>query len=308
VLGVHHDLRAGAQSPASLMRSTRTIRFPRPLRLPNDCTIQFPAVMGVLNVTPDSFSDGGRYLDPGRALDHALEMEAAGAAIIDIGGESSRPSGAQEISVEVELERVVPVLDRLQGRLRVPISIDTRKAAVARAAIDRGAAIINDISALEGDPGMAQLVAKSKCAVVLMHMKGGPADHIKFARYRDVVKEVTRYLSDRARFAVAAGIVRSRIILDPGIGFAKTAQHNLEILGGLGRICALGYPVLVGASRKNFVRRIAGDGEADILFGTAAANALAIAAGVSIIRVHDPGPAVAVMRMGRAIAGVENRG
>jgi dihydropteroate synthase len=308
VLGVHHDLRVGAQSPASLMRSTRTIRFPRPLRLSNDRTIQFPAVMGVLNVTPDSFSDGGRYLDPGRALDHALEMEATGAAIIDIGGESSRPSGAQEISVEVELERVVPVLDRLQGRLRAPISIDTRKAAVARAAIDRGAAIINDISALEGDPGMAQLVAKSKCAVVLMHMKGGPADHIKFARYRDVVKEVTRYLSDRAHFALAAGIAKSRIILDPGIGFAKTAQHNLEILCGLGRICALGYPVLVGASRKNFVRRIAGDREADILFGTAAANALAIAAGVSIIRVHDPGPAVAVMRMGMAIAGVENRG
>ena len=161
MLGVHHDHRVGAQWPASLMRSTRTIRFPRPLRLFNNRTIQFPAVMGVLNVTPDSFSDGGRYLDPGRALDHALEMEAAGAAIIDIGGESSRPSGAQEISVEVELERVVPVLDRLQGRLRVPISIDTRKAAVARAAIDRGAAIINDISALEGDPGMAQLVAKS---------------------------------------------------------------------------------------------------------------------------------------------------
>ena len=290
MLGVHDDLRAGAELPASLMRSTRTIRFPRPLRLSDGRTIQFPAVMGVLNVTPDSFSDGGQYLDPERALDHALEMEAAGAAIIDVGGESSRPSGAHEISVEVELERVAPVLDRLQGRLRVPISIDTRKAAIARAAIDRGAAIINDISALEGDPGMAQLAAKSRCAVVLMHMKGGPANHIKFARYGDVVKEVMRYLSGRARFALEAGIARSRIILDPGIGFAKTAQHNLEILCGLERICALGYPVLVGASRKNFVRRIAGASEAEILFGTAAANALAIAAGVSIIRVHDPGP------------------
>jgi dihydropteroate synthase len=288
------------------MPLSRTIRFSS-LRLPDGSSIRFPAVMGVLNVTPDSFSDGGRYLDPDSALEHALEMEAAGATIIDVGGESSRPSGATEISVEVELRRVEPVLERLQGRLRVPISIDTRKAPVARAAIERGAMIINDTSALEADPAMTELAAKTRCAVLLMHMKGGPADHIKFARYRDVVGEVARYLKTRTEFAIKAGIARSRIILDPGIGFAKTAEHNLKILGGLPKICALGYPVLVGASRKSFVRRIAGESEADILFGTAAVNALAIAAGVSIIRVHDPGPAAAVVRMGKAIAAMMGR-
>ncbi|HXZ88220.1 MAG TPA: dihydropteroate synthase [Candidatus Binataceae bacterium] len=263
--------------------------------------------MGVLNVTPDSFSDGGRYLDPARAVDHALEMEAAGAAIIDVGGESTRPAGAREVPLEVELARVEPVLDQLPRSLRAPISIDTRKAAVARAALERGAAIINDVSALAADPEMARLAAESRCAVVLMHMRGGPEDHMKFARYRDVVEEVSRYLAARARFAVGMGIPRSRIIVDPGIGFAKSAHHNLQILSGLSKICALGYPVLVGASRKTFVRRISGGSEADIVFGTAAVNALAIAAGASIIRVHDVGPAAAVMRMGRAIAAARSR-
>lgn len=263
--------------------------------------------MGVLNVTPDSFSDGGRYLDPARAVDHALEMEAAGAAIIDVGGESTRPFGARTVPLDVELARVGPVLDRLHRSLRVPISIDTRKAAVARAALERGAAIINDVSAFEADPEMAPLAAESRCAVVLMHMRGGPEDHIKFARYSDVVEEVSRYLVARARVAIGMGIPRSRIIVDPGIGFAKTAYHNLQILSGLSKICALGYPVLVGASRKTFVRRISGGGEADIVFGTAAVNALAIASGVSIIRVHDAGPAAAVMRMGRAIATARSR-
>ena len=155
--------------------------------------------MGVLNVTPDSFSDGGRYVDPRRAADHALEMEAAGAAIIDIGGESTRPRGAREVPAEIEIERIMPVLKRLEGRLRVPISIDTRKAAVARVALDAGAAIVNDVSALNADPAMAPLVAARKCAVVLMHMRGGPADHMKFAHYRDVVSEVEAFLASRAR-------------------------------------------------------------------------------------------------------------
>jgi dihydropteroate synthase len=275
----------------------------RSLRLRDGRSLRFPAVMGVLNVTPDSFSDGGRYLDPGRACAHALEMEAAGASIIDVGGESTRPIGAHSVPPQVELARVEPVLKRLGKSLRVPFSIDTRKAVVARVALDAGAAIINDVSALEADPSMAPLAADAGCAVVLMHMRGGPENHMKLARYRDVVREVASYLAMRARFATGAGVAPGRIILDPGIGFAKNARHNLAILSSLGRICALGYPVLIGASRKSFVRRIAGGDESDILFGTAAVNAMAIAAGASIIRVHDPRPAMAVVKMASAIAG-----
>ena len=174
--------------------------------------------MGVLNVTPDSFSDGGLYLDPRRAAEHALEMEAAGAAIIDIGAESTRPHGAREVPAEVEIERIAPVLRRLRGRLRVPISIDTRKAAVARVALDAGAAIVNDVSALDADPAMAPLVAARRCAVVLMHMRGGPADHMKIAHYRDVVSEVETALAARVRAAIRAGVAPSRIILDPAWG------------------------------------------------------------------------------------------
>jgi dihydropteroate synthase len=265
--------------------------------------------MGVLNVTPDSFSDGGKYLDPDRAVEHALAMEAAGADIIDLGGESSRPVGAVEVPVEVELARVTPVLARLGRRLRTPISIDTRRAQVARVALESGAAIINDITALGHDREMAPLAARTKCAVVLMHMRGGPANHAGFARYADVVREVVEYLDERARYAIETGVAPSRIIVDPGLGFAKTAQHNLKLLAALPDLCALGYPVLVGASRKSFVARITGapatkDGarERDLEFGTAAANALAIAAGASIVRVHDVGAGVAVVRMAAAMA------
>jgi dihydropteroate synthase len=263
--------------------------------------------MGVLNVTPDSFSDGGRYLDPERAAEHALAMAADGAAIIDIGGESTRPMGARAVSVEDELARVTPVLARLKGKLEVPISIDTRKAAVASAALAAGAAMINDVSALSADPEMAPLAAKWHCATVLMHMRGAAEDHMRYARYGDVVREVMAYLRERARFAVAAGVPRSRVIIDPGIGFSKNARRNLELIAGLHRFRALGYPILVGASRKNFVRRIAGGDAIEIAFGTAAVNALAIAAGASIIRVHEPGPALAVMRMGQAIAAASGR-
>jgi dihydropteroate synthase len=257
--------------------------------------------MGVLNVTPDSFSDGGQFMEPERALDHALAMEAAGAAIIDVGGESTRPLGAQAVTAEVELARVKPVLELLGRHLRTPISIDTRKAEVARAALDFGAAIINDVSALEVDPAMARLAAKAGCAVVLMHMRGGPENHMKFARYRDVVDEVVRYLKQRAGFAIGAGIARRKIILDPGLGFAKTARHNLQLLGGLSRLCALGYPVLIGASRKTFVRRIAGESALAIQSGNAAVHALAIAHGAAIIRVHEPAASLAAMRMAEAV-------
>ena len=277
------------------------------LKLADGRVIKFPAVMGVLNVTPDSFSDGGRYLDPDHAVEHALAMEAAGADIVDVGGESSRPVGAVEISVGDELARVTPVLERLGKRLRVPISIDTRRAEVARVALESGAAILNDITGLEHDPEMAPLAARTKCAVVLMHMRGGPATHIAFARYRDVVREVIEYLDGRTGFAIAAGVVRSRIIIDPGLGFAKTAQHNLKLLAALPDLCALGYPVLVGASRKTFVARIAGDGERDLEVGSAAANALAVAAGASIVRVHDVGAGVAVVRVAAAMSGRDQR-
>jgi dihydropteroate synthase len=184
----------------------------------------------------------------------------------------------------------------------VPLSVDTRKPEVARVALDWGAAIINDVSALS-DTAMAALAAERGCTVVLMHMKGGLEDHIRFASYRDVVGEVLKFLVERAAFAERAGIDRSRIILDPGLGFAKTAQHNLAILANLERFCRLGYPVLIGASRKNFISRISGNRDSDVLFGTNAVNAVAVAAGATIIRVHDPAPASATTRMAAAIAG-----
>jgi dihydropteroate synthase len=271
------------------------------LRLYDGRIIPLPAVMGVLNITPDSFSDGGRYLDPERAAAHALEMVAMGASIIDIGAESTRPSGAREVNVEVELARLLPVLRQLDGKLMVPWSIDTRKPAVARAALDWGAAIVNDISALS-DPEMAALAAERCCTIVLMHMKGGPEDHMQFAAYQNVVEEVLAFLAARASVAERAGVDRSRIVVDPGLGFAKTAQHNLAILANLERFCRLGYPVLIGASRKNFIGRIAGTSDHDVLLGTNAVNAVAIAAGAAIIRVHDPAPAVVTAKMAAAIA------
>jgi dihydropteroate synthase len=271
------------------------------LRLSGGRVVSLPAVMGVLNVTPDSFSDGGRYLDPDRAAEHAFEMAEAGASIIDIGAESTRPSGARQVSSEVEIARLLPVLQRLCGKLTVPISVDTRKPEVARVALDQGAAILNDISALS-NAGMAELAAERGCTVVLMHMKGGPEDHIGFASYEDVVDEVLKFLRERAALAQRAGIDRSRIILDPGLGFAKNAQHNLAILANLTRFCRLGYPILIGASRKNFISRIAGSGESDVLLGTNAVNAVAIAAGVALVRVHDPQPAAVTARMAAAIA------
>ncbi|HVC45155.1 MAG TPA: dihydropteroate synthase [Candidatus Binataceae bacterium] len=286
-------------TPRRPARSAR--RTPRALRLRDGRTIRFPAVMGVLNVTPDSFSDGGLYLDPDRALEHALAMEAEGAGIIDVGGESTRPAGARAVSAEVEIARVQPVLERLGRRLRVPFSIDTRRAAVARIALDAGAAIINDVSALGFDAAMLPMAAAAGCAVVLMHMRGGPADHARHARYRDVVAQVCEFLRARADAAIAAGIRPTRIIVDPGFGFAKTARHNLELMGGLSGICALGYPVLVGASRKRFVRTIAGGGATEVAYGTAAVNTLALAGGASIIRVHEAAPAAAVIRMVVAI-------
>ena len=284
----------------------RKSKHPRSLRLKDGRVIRFPAVMGILNITPDSFSDGGRFLDPDRAVEHALAMEAAGATIIEVGGESTRP-GAETVAAEVELDRVLPVIEALHARLKSPISIDTRKAVVASAALDEGAAIVNDVSGLTFDRAMAQAVAQAGAALILMHMRGVPATMNRLACYGDIVAEVCAFLERQAQSAVSAGVRRSRIIVDPGLGFAKNVRHNLELMGGLSELCALGYPVLVGASRKRFVRAIAGGSESDLRFGTAAVNALAIAAGASIIRVHDPGPAAAVVKMAVAITAY-NRG
>jgi dihydropteroate synthase len=282
------------------MSSPRT-RTARALVLRDGRRIGFPAVMGVLNVTPDSFSDGGQFLDPERALDHALAMEAEGAAIIDVGGESTRPRGASSISVEEERARVEPVLRLLGRRTRAPISIDTRKAAIAQLALDLGAALINDVSAFEHDSAMAPLAARTGCAVVLMHMRGSPENHMKFARYRDVVAEVVHYLKRRAEAVSASGVARRRIVLDPGLGFAKTARHNLQLLGGLSRLTALGYPILVGASRKSFVRKCAGEEPDSIRAGNAVVNAVAILGGTAIVRVHEVAQAIAAVRMAEAV-------
>ncbi len=256
--------------------------------------------MGVLNVTPDSFSDGGLYLDPERAAARAFEMAGEGAAIIDIGAESTRPYGAREVPADIELARLVPVLELLQGKLQVPLSVDTRKPEVASVALELGASFINDISALS-HPRMAELAAEHQCFVVLMHMKGGPTDHIRFASYANVVDEVLTFLAERALAAERAGIDRSRIILDPGLGFAKTPQHNFAILANLDRFCALGYPLLIGASRKSFIRNLACEQKEELILGTNAVNAVAVAAGVAIIRVHDPRPAVVTARIAAAI-------
>jgi dihydropteroate synthase len=242
-------------------------------------------LMGVVNVTPDSFSDGGLYLDPGAAIAHGEELVADGAAILDVGGESTRP-GAAAVAVEEELRRVEPVVAGL-APLRVEISVDTSKAPVAEAALDAGATIVNDVTALRGDPEMAGLVADRGVGVVLMHMAGDPRTMQVNPEYDDVVAEVHDFLAERLAAAVTAGIDESKIWLDLGIGFGKTDQHNFELLRGLGRLADLGRPILVGTSRKSFIGRTDGSATDDRLGGTIATSILAAAAGASVLRVHD---------------------
>jgi dihydropteroate synthase len=242
-------------------------------------------LMGVVNVTPDSFSDGGLYLDPGAAIAHGRELAEAGADILDVGGESTRP-GAAEVAVEEELRRVEPVVAGLAG-LGVEISVDTSKAPVAEVALDAGATIVNDVTALRGDPEMAGLVADRGVGIVLMHMVGDPRTMQVNPEYGDVVAEVRDFLAARLAAAVAAGIDESRIWLDPGIGFGKTDQHNFELLRGLDQLAALGRPILVGTSRKSFIGRTDGSETDDRLGGTIATSILAAAAGASVLRVHD---------------------
>ncbi len=245
-----------------------------------------PLVMGVLNVTPDSFSDGGTYVTVAQAVDHARQMQAQGADIIDIGAESSRP-GAEPINEREELRRLIPVVEAVRKVVPLPISVDTTKAAVARSAIQAGAVIVNDISALQGDPVMARLVAETGVAVVLMHMQGTPQTMQRSPRYGNVVEEVTAFLQQRAQVAIACGIRPSQIVLDPGFGFGKLQEHNLEMLAEFETFTTLGYPVLAGVSRKQFIGNLIRQPVHEREFGNAGAVAVAVLKGAHIIRVHD---------------------
>jgi len=256
-----------------------------------------PLVMGVLNVTPDSFSDGGRYAAADAAIEHGFALAEAGAQIIDIGGESTRP-GAGRVDAEEQLRRILPVIQGLAGKVKAVLSVDTTRAAVAERAIDSGAGIVNDISAGLDDPRMLSLVAGRAVALVLMHMKGQPATMQQAPTYTDVVGEVMDFLSSRMEAARQAGVKTQRILLDPGIGFGKTADHNLTLLRDLTKLTRLGRPLVVGTSRKAFIGRITGDSEpSQRVLGTAATVAWSIANGAAIVRVHDVEAMGKVVRM-----------
>jgi dihydropteroate synthase len=257
-------------------------------------------VMGILNVTPDSFYDGGRRLNTDRAIAEGTALVESGADIIDVGGESTRP-GATSVSEEEELRRVLPVLRGLRRELKAPISVDTYKAQVARAALDAGADIINDVSALRFDPEMAALAAAEKVPVVLMHMQGTPQTMQIDPRYDDVLRDVKEFLVERLHQATSHGIEPQRIVLDPGIGFGKTLDHNLALLRGLSELAALGQPLLVGVSRKGFIGKLLGVEPGERLEGSLAAAVVAVLAGASIIRVHDVKQTLRAIRIADAI-------
>ena len=270
------------------------------MRQPIEQRFLRPSVMGVVNVTPDSFSDGGVNFDPGDAAASARRMLAEGAAIVDVGGESTRP-GADGLSAGAELRRVVPVLEALEGE--VPVSIDTSKAEVARRALELGAELVNDVTALRADPELAPVVAESGAYLCLMHMQGEPRTMQVDPRYDDVVSEVAAFLEERLGVAVAAGIAEERVCLDPGIGFGKTVEHNFELIRRLGELTALGRPVLVGISRKSSLGKLLGDPEATT--GSVAASVgAAVAAyerGATILRVHDVREHVEALTAARAV-------
>jgi dihydropteroate synthase len=258
-----------------------------------------PVVMGILNVTPDSFSDGGRFSGLPEALAQAERMAGEGAAIIDVGGESTRP-GAAPVAIEEELRRVIPVVERLAASLAVPVSVDTRKPAVMRAAITAGASMINDVGAL-GEPGAIDAVANSDVAVCLMHMQGEPRTMQREPRYVDVLSEVRGFLGDRVARCLEAGIARSRLVVDPGFGFGKTLEHNLELLRRLREIAADGIPVLAGLSRKSLIGLLTRRDNADRLAGSVALATIAALHGARIVRAHDVGPTVDAMRIAMAM-------
>jgi len=260
-----------------------------------------PFLMGVVNATPDSFSDGGRFLAPADAVAHGLRLAEEGADLLDVGGESTRPGAARVPDAE-QLARVIPVVRGLRARgLSIPISVDTTRAAVARAAVAAGADLVNDVSALADDPELGPAVAAMGVPVVLMHMRGTPADMASRATYGDVVAEVKAELRAAMARAAAAGIPEERIVLDPGLGFAKTAAHALALLARLSELRALGRPLLVGPSRKSFIGHVTGAPVADRLPGTLAAVAVCVLAGVEILRVHDVAPARQAAQVAAAI-------
>jgi dihydropteroate synthase len=260
-----------------------------------------PRIMAILNVTPDSFSDGGSFLDLDTAIAAGLAMAAAGADIVDVGGESTRPR-AQATPPEIEQSRILPVIRALASSgLRV--SVDSRNAATMAAALDAGAGIVNDVSGLTFDPASAALVARRECPVVLMHMRGDPASMFTQARYDDVVVDVRRELSDRTAAAERAGIARDRIAIDPGIGFAKRATQSMELLRGLPALATLGYPILVGVSRKSFIASVTGEADPrGRLPGSLAAGLFALSHGAVILRVHDVAETVQAIRVWQALS------
>ena len=259
-------------------------------------------IMGVLNVTPDSFSDGGQFLDARSAIDHAFQMERAGADLLDIGGESTRP-GSRGVSTQQELDRILPVLNQLCGRLKIPISIDTQKAEVAEAAAKAGAEIINDVSALRSDPALAEAARRHRLPIILMHMRGAPRTMQQGPFARNVLRDVTRGLRETLARAKRLGIAKSQIILDPGIGFGKNYAQNFELLARLPDLACLGFPLLVGTSRKAFIGHELGDVAAEQrIWGTAATIAASILGGAHIVRVHDVAEMAQVAKIADAIA------
>ena len=256
--------------------------------------------MGVLNVTPDSFSDSGLYVDLQSAVDRALRMEEEGADLIDVGGESTRP-GALPVPLEEEARRVLPIIESAAKRLKIPISIDTTKAEIARRALDAGASVINDVSGFTRDPRMFSVAARGRAGLVMMHAKGSPQTMQRSPRYRDLIGEIHRFLENQMERAVDHRIPRNRIVVDPGIGFGKTARHNFKILSHLSSFLDLGVPVLVGPSRKSFIGKVLDLPSAERLEGTAAAVAIAVFNGARILRVHDVGALVRVIRVADAI-------
>src|SRR5580658_3172677 len=264
-------------------------------------------VMGVLNVTPDSFSDGGLFLNVDAAVSQAVALEVAGADIIDVGGESTRP-GSLGVSAETELQRVLPVIQKLRGKIRIPISVDTRKSEVAEAAAGAGAEIVNDVTALRSDPRIAEVARRRKLALILMHMRGTPRTMQKTPFARDVLRDVAKGLRHAVTLARRAGIAKSQIVLDPGIGFGKSLEQNCELLARLPELARLGYPLLVGTSRKSFIGKLLERNESraaagtDRIWGTAATVAASILQGAHIVRVHDVAEMAQVARVSDMVA------
>lgn len=268
-------------------------------------------VMGIVNMTPDSFSDGGRFPNATAAIQHAMRLVEEGADFIDVGGESSRPrglvygAGASMVSADDEIRRILPIVEYLSTHTDVVVSVDTTKAIVAAASLDAGAQMINDISGLSMDPAMVGLVARAKCPVVLMHMRGNPTTTHTFAQYDDVVEDVVRELSDRVRLAIESGVAPEHIVVDPGLGFGKDTHDNIRLVAGLKRLRALGFPVLVGASRKAFIGKLSQVSEpSERIFGSLGALAAGCWLGANIVRVHDVAPTKQMLAVLEAISDV----